>query len=856
MKNSYDTASASPTTTDIRRRPGDGSAAGESPGDDSIPPASHVPAFDPNESESPHSAPSSSRIFTVAPVPARGDSEPPSPSNVTQCAKIRIFVAGPDPAPLLSLFERDCQHYDLVFSKSSRDCDVNAAIEQSDLVCMPAGQFARAFLAFTDNRRRARQILLCVREEESPDNLELLTTYRGVHITSYDSPPDDLLAYVTSIAFPRQLPRLPILGSVVDISIGGQNNHVLPLIDISNSGCAFAMPAGELACRVLPGRIISLRIRSEDTVLLEQVEAITRHVQLMPSARTASPQYRVGVSFLPRHVAEVEAIDTRIGEPQRVRAILLDRRSISSMALQRLDDGHQAHQPLRLDVNLQDRCLTAVFDTTCDLRRGDVTRGIFEMGGDSFSFITSVLEVSPPSPDISALLGFPRILRVAKRRRAVRFRPRREQPVYVSIASPFVQRSNSRPVLDLTTQGLSFSIQDVSDIFPVGTVLPSFTLQFPDNSELQCKGRVRSISQVNGTLRCGIEIETSSTLAQDRLADAIVHAGQPDIRDVRSAPLHELWAFLESSGFIYPEKRRALEMDAVRSTMARLTAQPNDVFKGTLFVRGTAIHAHVSAIRLYERTWMLQHLAARSFGKQRISFARLINLALLEYLEQKSDIEWIRVTYRPENRAPARLFGALASRVSCPELSRVCIMNCMRSSNPGSDGQLPTEVVVGAPSPDDIAFIESYMLTHRDIFAPQQEDLSGSELHFHSISERYRKIGLERRREILVVSHHGRFAGFALLEISSPGLNLSEVTNAFRIFLLDGCEHDVAEALIRAARRRYLNLGRPHVVALVDDSVVSTFESLGFEHFKRYALWTWHRSLYRQFHDYLLGESR
>jgi hypothetical protein len=148
------------------------------------------------------------------------------------------------------------------------------------------------------------------------------------------------------------------------------------------------------------------------------------------------------------------------------------------------------------------------------------------------------------------------------------------------------------------------------------------------------------------------------------------------------------------------------------------------------------------------------------------------------------------------------------------------------------------------------------MLTHRDTFAPQQEDLSGSELHLTSITERYRKIGLERRREILVVSHTERLAGFALLEVSSPGLNLSEVTSAFRVFVLDGCAGVVAEALIRAARRRYLNLGRSHVVALVDDSMVPAFEALGFEHFKRYALWTWHRSLYRQFHDYLLGESR
>jgi hypothetical protein len=290
--------------------------------------------------------------------------------------------------------------------------------------------------------------------------------------------------------------------------------------------------------------------------------------------------------------------------------------------------------------------------------------------------------------------------------------------------------------------------------------------------------------------------------------------------------------------------------------MARLSEEPNDVFKGTLFVRGSTIHAHISAILVYERTWMLQHLAARSSSKQPISFARLINLALLEYLEQKSDIEWIRVTYRPENKAPARLFRGLAARVSRPELSRVRLMNCMRSSVVDAEPHCPPGVAVRPPAGEDIAFIESYMLTHRDTFALQQEDLSHNELHLESIAQRYRRIGLERRREILVLTHDDRIAGFALLEISSLGLNLSEITNTFRVFLLPKENTTLVAPLIRAARARYLALGRSHVIALVDDATRDAFEALGFEQFKRYALWTWHRSLYRQFHDYLLGESR
>lgn|GEM_PF-1640591 len=831
----------------------------DTPAADEQPRASDAFELVPKATSDPRSAPSSSRVFAVPAVNAGEDATRPLTGSAAPgpCSQIRILVLGPDAAPLLDFFEQQDHRYDVRHLAEPLESQLEVELERSDLLCMLAGDFARSFLGCTDNRRRARRILLCIRETESADNLELVTTYRGVHIISQENPPDDLFGYLSSIAFPRQLPRLSTLGFVVDIAVNGQDTHTLPLVDISNSGCAFAMPMGGLATRILPGRIIrSLQIRNGRGIVLQDVEAITRHVHLMPSHCAPSPQYRVGVSFTPRQVIELGSSDTRIAEPHRIRAILLDRRSIASMVLRRLDDQPHDNRPARLEINLQDHCMTATFDSTCILKRGDVARGIFESAGDSFSFITSVLEVSRPQPTISALLGFPRMLRVAKRRSAVRFRPRREYPVYVDITSPFSNQSGVRPVVDLTTQGLSFRIQDATDVFPVGTLLSSFTLRFPDNSEVQCDGRVRSLSQSGDGVRCGVELASTSALAEDRLADAIVHAGQPDIKDVRSASPSEVWNFLELSGFVYPRKREALDIEAVKATMTQLTAAPNDVFKGTLFVRGSSIQAHISAIRVYERTWMLQHLAARSSGKQRISFARLINLALLEYLEQKSDIEWIRVTYRPENRAPARLFRALAARASRPELSRVRSMNCMRWSVCDTDTPRLPGIVVHAPAARDIASIESYLLTHRNTFAPQQEDLQHDELHLETISERYRRLGLERRREILVVTKDDTFAGFALLEISSPGLNLSELTNAFRVFLLDGADHAVAKSLIHAARARYRSLGRSHAIALVDDPQVPVFVSLGFDHFKRYALWTWHRTLYRQFHDYLMGESR
>jgi hypothetical protein len=119
-------------------------------------------------------------------------------------------------------------------------------------------------------------------------------------------------------------------------------------------------------------------------------------------------------------------------------------------------------------------------------------------------------------------------------------------------------------------------------------------------------------------------------------------------------------------------------------------------------------------------------------------------------------------------------------------------------------------------------------------------DLEPSRRGLEPLSQLFRSAGLERRRESLVAERGGRVRGFALLEISSLGLNFSELTNAFTVHLFEPDE-DAHRALALAARRRYAEVGRPHCVALAEDEALRLFEAEGFVRVKDYACWTFHR---------------
>jgi len=324
------------------------------------------------------------------------------------------------------------------------------------------------------------------------------------------------------------------------------------------------------------------------------------------------------------------------------------------------------------------------------------------------------------------------------------------------------------------------------------------------------------------------------TNTQPVVCDQLNEVEQPVIRDLSGMSVEKLWSFLENSGFIYPQKRQTIDFESAKKTLSKLM-NTNNVFKGLVVTRGSSIYAHLSAVRVYDKVWMVQHMASRPYKREKVSHALMLNLALLEYFEQSSNIEWIRATYRHENKRVSRLYEALAASVSRPELSIVQYFNCMRLSGPTFE--VPTSTCLEVRHSSS----ETLPLLGKD-----------TKEYFNCISDDYKKIGLERRQEFFLVYRSGTLVGYSVLEVSSHGLNLSELTNAFCVFMVQE-DPEALSLLIQVSANYYKSLGRRHVIALVEDVVVPHFKALGFEHFKRYTFWTWHQSLCRQFHDYIKG---
>ena len=540
-----------------------------------------------------------------------------------------------------------------------------------------------------------------------------------------------------------------------------------------------------------------------------------------------------------------------VGEPVRVLSILQDGLRRSSSTVRIASGGKLVSTGSTTELVRNPSGIRIREQPPADLELGDVVEVRFDHAGASHSFLSSVKALgSESAPDY--MITFPRVINIARQRRSARYRPQADRPVEIAFSSPFTGAAGGRAAINLTASGAAFPIDDKSELLPVGTCIPELNLHFHDGTQLTCRASVRSVRRLRGagqfSTECGVEFEGLSPAERARIADAIVHSGWPTLRDGTGTAVDVLWNFLLDTKFIYPEKLKSMKVEQVQSTLTKLLERPNDVFKTTLVVSQGRIEGHASSVRAYRQTWILQHLAAR-LGKSAMTRGRMLNLAVIEYLEQLPGIEWVRIWYRPANRWPARVFGGFARRLTDRNLSDHRVYGYMVSPTSYS-GPMPTEVVLRPAELQDCHWIEAYFVGHKESVALRAEDLTSRHLFLSEVQKAYAEVGLDRRREIIVAERRGKPVGFALVEIHSLGLNFSELTNTFRVYTLDD-NRATHVALAGACRERFRELGFERCVALSDGDTES-YALSGFEQVKEYACWTWHRSQYQAFCEHVL----
>lgn len=684
-----------------------------------------------------------------------------------------------------------------------------------------------------------------------PQLTKQLSRGRSFSIVDVEDVPSVLLREIRGLAMPRSETRRAAVDMRLRFKLAGEEMQG-EIVEISNKGCSVRIPAlGGNA--VVPGTPVNaLSVVHGDETIIDEVSAVVRHV----GHDSVTGGFRLGIEFVPcAKPANLRARESITDGPVHIAAVcdaLLEGHIAISFATPGEDGDF-----LRATVDSLDRIgrtmlLSGLAERPLEL--GDVLQGVFEYEGTQHQFWTSVRGCR----EDALVVGIPKML-VSRRNRIVqRFRPSKADPVRVTAQSPLSGKRTKANALDLTASSVSFPISSKFDLFPVGTRVEGLELTFANGDSFRVNGKVRRLASTANVsddpqLRCAVEFIENEKRPLGELAARIAMTSLPEVSTDTGATCDQIWKFLEDTGFLYPEKLARLNLPVVMNTMERLVGTPNEVAKTWLVRKDEKIVAHLSSVRLFSSTWGLQHLAALSH-KSGASWASLLNLALAEYCEQHPKIEWLRIAFRPNNKWPYHVFGRFAHRVTDPHLSDFRTLSYMISpTKAGIRGASPGRYEVRDFDNSDLHALEACLVANGQAILLPSADISRQRIDLGEVSDSFDALGLTRRREILVADRGGKPAGFAFLEISSPGLNLSELTNATTIHCLE-YSTELVRALGDAARRRYRELGYADCIALVDEKFADDLAAIGFVKLKEYCQWIWHHTLLRPFYRYVANK--
>ena len=200
--------------------------------------------------------------------------------------------------------------------------------------------------------------------------------------------------------------------------------------------------------------------------------------------------------------------------------------------------------------------------------------------------------------------------------------------------------------------------------------------------------------------------------------------------------------------------------------------------------------AHLSMLRFYENTWLIQHLAARTshhIGAGIEMLKQVSEFAMDSHRLASARMRYLLCYFRPHMRFPNHFFGKIARNVENPRACSVdqvayVSFRCRRQLS-----SLPDPWRLEKPGSGDLDQLEDFyknasggiMLEALDLIC--RNDMSNRQ----DLASCYREHGLKRERRMYALKKNGHAKAIIMVNISDAALNLSDLTNCVSLFILE-----------------------------------------------------------------------
>ena len=369
--------------------------------------------------------------------------------------------------------------------------------------------------------------------------------------------------------------------------------------------------------------------------------------------------------------------------------------------------------------------------------------------------------------------------------------PRRQSspPLHAIFEHPFIKKQVQREIFDISTTG--FSVCDKSDevVLIPGMIIPDMIITYAGILKIRCKAQVIYRKEGDDQVRFGLVILDMDLTNYNHLNQVLNNMHGADTGMLNEVNLDALWEFFFDTDFIYPKKYKIIQSfkDNFRDIYRRLYEGAPEIAKHFTYQINGRIYGHISMLRAYDRTWMVHHHAARPLGGKPIGLVVLKQL--IYYLNDfrrvpSANMDFVITYFRPENKFPARVFGGFAKDHGHPQHCSLDLFTYLTYPTGKTSKNLPPGWSLRACSASDLWEFEQFYRNHSGglFWSILKRE---SRQNKPSIEEVFAASGFIRRWQTFALTCIDQTKAFIIAEESDAGINLSNLLNGFKVFVVD-----------------------------------------------------------------------
>jgi hypothetical protein len=404
-----------------------------------------------------------------------------------------------------------------------------------------------------------------------------------------------------------------------------------------------------------------------------------------------------------------------------------------------------------------------------------------------------------------------------------KYRARREvfspSPDFV-FTHPITGRRHALKVHDLGSLGFAVDETEETSVLIPGLLLPATELSFANSLCLTCTVQVVYRNPAGeGKVRCGIAILDIKLQDHLKLISLIQQVQDPHAYISNRVDPEDLFEFFFETGFLYPHKYAEIagNREAFRKAYSKLYDQGTDVARHFVYQENGRILGHLATLRVFDNTWLNHHHAAIRSSHAGLKVVRAISEFINDsYLLNPANLKYMIGFYRSENKFPEKYFGGFVRQVRDAAKSSLDVFSYLNqaSSLGYGEGDMAGEWELSRAVAADIIEFRGYYLKASGGLLADAMDLTLRGLDGQKLAKTYEACGLQRQRHLYAIRHQKVLKALVDVQDSDLGLNLSELTNAIIVYIIDeeAIHREMLQFIVSALAIRYNKLQHPLLI--------------------------------------------